>query len=353
MCISPVSIPNPNFGNRSALIQRIADTKSSRINVPCCVCSECVQSRQQQIVQRCRTMSLDHYAFFITLTYNPKSLPYYALSNGYSIPYADIKDLQNAFKRIRKAGAISRPFSYLAVTERGSSKGRPHFHVLLFVQKQSSDTSFTPRILESQLWHLFFKEWRRNYGSTRNPDYRPLFDYHRKIVAGKEYKNYDLHYVDPSRTDGGHADVAFYVTKYMLKPSRKEDRLRQALALNLPDDDYEVAWQTIRSKMLISKHFGYSTTLERDYILMQIKNSVMNPKGFQYTTEQGSFQLARYYRKFIPAHDFVMNMDISGGPLAVFKRREKTVEDISRSLNQHERIKDILEFRDISVYLPT
>ena len=47
-------------------------------------------------------------------------------STGYSIRFADVTDVQKMFKRLRKKNAFGRPFRYLAVSELGSKKGRPH-----------------------------------------------------------------------------------------------------------------------------------------------------------------------------------------------------------------------------------
>lgn len=71
--------------------------------------------------------SLKNYLFFATLTYNKESLPHITTSTGYDIPYADIHDLQNCFKRLRKSNAFTRPFRYLAVSELGKSVVVPTF----------------------------------------------------------------------------------------------------------------------------------------------------------------------------------------------------------------------------------
>lgn len=112
MCVSPVLIPNPNYHNKTDLIKRTADTESQYIRVPCNVCSECLAKRQSDLVQRARCMSLDHYIFFCTLTYNKESLPSVTCSNGFSISYADIGDLQKMFKRIRQGNLFGSDFKY-------------------------------------------------------------------------------------------------------------------------------------------------------------------------------------------------------------------------------------------------
>lgn len=97
------------------------------LRVPCGHCPECIANKQMQLVQRVQMESLSNYIFFATLTYNKDSLPHVLTSTGYDIPFADIRDLQNCFKRLRKSNAFTRSFRYFAVSELGSKKGRPHF----------------------------------------------------------------------------------------------------------------------------------------------------------------------------------------------------------------------------------
>ena len=252
MCLHPLLIPNPNRGKTypKGDPRNLYDCTSQYIYVPCGYCPQCIAVKQMYIVQRVQMESLENHLFFATLTYNQESLPRITTSTGYSIPYADISDIQNCFKRLRKSGAFSRPFRYFAVTERGSTYGRPHAHCLFFLPKYEGDSFLDCLNLESILFDALLAEWRRNYGSTRVPAYRPLCTYYRKFIGGKLSATYDLHYAVPSASDAGLASVAFYVCKYMLKPSTKEVRLQQALHLNLPDDEYETVWKTVRNRDL-------------------------------------------------------------------------------------------------------
>ena len=101
MCLSPVSIKNPNLGMTGPNAQ-FKDCVSLRINVPCGVCAECVVSRQMQYVQRLQTEELVNHLFFCTLTYNNDMLPVVTTSTGFSIRFADVSDCQKMFKRLRK-----------------------------------------------------------------------------------------------------------------------------------------------------------------------------------------------------------------------------------------------------------
>lgn len=125
MCLSPVRIKNPNLG-LTGPTAFYKDTVSHYIDVPCGVCAECVASRQLQFVQRLQMEELVNHLFFCTLTYNDDMLPVVSTSTGYNIRYADVRDVQNMFKRLRKRNAFGRPFRYFGVSELGSKRGRPH-----------------------------------------------------------------------------------------------------------------------------------------------------------------------------------------------------------------------------------
>lgn len=249
--------------------------------------------------------ALSNYVFFCTLTYNRASLPSLVTSTGFRISYADISDLQKMLKRLRKSKAFSRPFRYLAVTERGKEKGRPHLHILFFLPKYPSDNPrVTPLQLESLLYKSVLHEWRRNYGSTRKPDYRPLLTYKAIYKRGKLFAPYDLHYIQPTTEDVSGTNVAFYCTKYMLKPSDKETRLQQALRLNLPSDEYDKVWNTVRSRFLCSRQFGLNPSPFGDpdeviynHLREGIKLSELDDFPKFYNVDSGkSFPLAKYYR---------------------------------------------------------
>lgn len=308
MCISPVTIPNPNLGKHfsKGSLWSLKDCKSATIRVPCGHCPECVHSKQMQLCQRAHMESLSNYLFFATLTYNSESLPRVVTSTGFSISFADWRDLQLTFKRLRKRNSFTRPFRYLAVSERGSTRGRPHFHILFFVPKyDGDDPKITPSNLERIMWNALLSEWKRNISSNRRkPVYVNLLTFKRKLHLGRLISNYDLHYVRPSVGDDGAASVAFYVTKYMLKRSDKESRLQQALKLNLPEDEYDVVWDLVRSRVDTSLYFGLNPNPFGDFdenIVKYLRDCVLRSTEFAkfFNPSDGkSTPLARYYKSF-------------------------------------------------------
>lgn len=201
------------------------------------------------------------------------------------ILYADIHHVQLMMKNLRDNLLNTdlfkgRKISYLAVSERGKQNGRPHFHILFFVSKLPGDSLTTQlrglsyngsgltdsgiiRNLEKALYQAVFKYWSINVGTRKHPVYEPLFTYRKRYFGGKVYTNFDLHWVDPGtrNTDGTH-NVVYYVTKYMMKSSEKEQKLQQFLALNFNKVQFAEIWKTIKSKMLISKGLGLNVSFE-------------------------------------------------------------------------------------------
>lgn len=347
MCVSPVRIRNPNYGCTADLLVKTTDTLSRYINVPCGVCDECIAKKQSDLVQRVRVLSLDHYIFFYTLTYNDESLPRITCSNGVGVAFADHSDVRNMFKRIRKGNLFGYPFLFYSVSERGKGKGRPHFHGMIFIRKEYSkgDDLFTA-VLEKKIRNVLFHEWRRNYGSTRNPVWKPLFTYRSKFVGGVRYSNFDCHYVVPFVTEKGSADVAFYVTKYLLKPSDKERRLQQALSLNLDPDEYESIWKVVKSRSSKSLDFGAATPCEISYVKTQIQSTNECPEGMHFKNPDGTnAPLPRYYRRFVGPDDALKSVAARGGPLAI---RERSSGDIENSLQKGLIRKQKVAARDIS-----
>lgn len=359
MCVSPISIKNPNYGSKVPSIVATKDTVSAYIAVPCGVCYECQCSRQNGFVARASVMALDHHVFFATLTYNDDSLPCLGLSTGESIPYADIRDIRLAIKRIRKNNLFSREFSYLAASERGSKRGRPHFHVLFFVRKEKNDTIDDILTLELRMRSVLLSEWRRFVGSRRSPKWKNLCTFKRVLTSSGYKSNYDLHYVDPASSKKGSSDVFYYVTKYILKGSDKDERVRVALYHSLDSDEYNKAWQIVKSKVLVSKHFGLKTQTEFDFLRTCVCRSLSNPEGIKIYDPESckEYFIPRYYMQHsfsgvpvVSFEDYVFNIEIQGGPERFFKKRQRSFYEKLKSVEDGNRIRSAISCRDISVY---
>lgn len=325
MCISPVKVPNPVYHARyvSDFYRKTHDTQSLYIQVPCRQCDECISSMQSNIVTRCKIEGLDNHIFYATLTYDQKHLPHFLTSSGYNIPYADINHLQTVFKYLRKHNLFDRPFRYFGVSERGSQRGRPHFHVMFFLPKLKSDNRFVIDTLENKLYWSLRNNWRINIGSCFKPVWEPLFTYAEKYVSGILYRNYDLHYVDPNTTTDGSADVAFYISKYMLKPNDKERKLYHAFRLNLEESEFIRSWNIVRSKSFASVNLGFNTDIEKCKVLSDIESSYRNPEGpVIYDPHSGKpIPLPCYYWKYLTPHQYETVINNLGGPIRILEDR--------------------------------
>lgn len=302
MCLSPITIPNVNYHSKVVAGSPLSlkDCSNSKIGVPCGHCSECIHNKQMHIVQRAQMESLNSHVFFLTCTYNPESLPIFETSTGFRFMFADWHDLQNTFKRIRNNNAFTRPFKYLAVSERGSKRGRPHFHALIFLPKYPSDDVHTVFNLESILFKNFLKYYARNVGTRKCPKYVPLLTYKRAFIHGKLHTTYDLHAIQPTLCSSGISDVTFYVTKYMLKDSLSDEKRRSALKMNLSTEEFSTVWNKIRSKVISSKFFGYGFSYSDymnicDYLRKCVEASSEYPN---YINLDNGFQLplSKYYK---------------------------------------------------------
>lgn len=344
MCVSPILIPNPNRGYKGKF-SFLKDTSSLFIPVSCGCCSECVHTRQMSIVQRCQLETLTGYPFYCTLTYNNQSLPQLVCSDGKHIRYADLSDVKNMIKRLRNDNVFGRPFRYFAVSELGSKRARPHFHILFYLKKLEGDSIYTPINLESLLFKTVLQYWQRNYGSRRSPVYKPLCTYVRKYICGKLHTNYDLHYVTPSTLDGSTLDVPYYVTKYMLKPSDKASRLQSALRLNLPEDEYQDIWSKVKPRWFSSLNFGFGI------YGMQVKNKSLSERLSELENTQSFKYVRSSIDRSIQSSEFPKFFDFEKGqsvPLSRYWKSFGNLYTVDDAIHFH-RVNPLLRIDNVSI----
>lgn len=307
-CDCPILIPNPYYrADLSKGLNFLHDCSSQYMRVPCGNCPSCVATKQMYLLQRFYMESLDSYVYFSTFTYDDSHLPTLT-RNGYTFRYANFKHFTDMVKRIRKYDLFTRPFSYFAVSELGSLRGRPHFHCLWFVPSYPQDSKMVPYNLEQTLYQTLFNQWKvRVSGSYKYPVYEPLFEFHSKYYHGKVFSNFDTHFVRPVLGVSNTDSVAFYVMKYLLKGSTKERKLQQALRLNLDYEDYSNVWKTIHSHSQFSKGFGSGYNKDdlkkpSPSVLKYIKDCIKRtPNGSPYPCffsplDGSSYPLAPYYQ---------------------------------------------------------
>lgn len=281
MCLSPIKVVNKWYCPSSDIKKRdlfekrypywfLHDTSNFYINVPCGLCAQCLQARQNEFVQRCYFLSKYSWTLFGTLTYNNESLPRLYV-NGYDLKFAAISDFQNFIKRLRKHKILP-SFRYLCVSEYGddkvingvirTSRHRPHFHFMIFVPFQSKEDfnnefkgfEFAKNVLD---FIVSPAGWSRNYSTSSQPLYIPCSSF----IMRQNSSTYDCHLV----TGENREDVAYYVTKYVLKFSDYVNRLQSALKLNLPIDEYYRVWKIVRPRVLCSKGLGIKQVQDTDW----------------------------------------------------------------------------------------
>lgn len=263
--------------------------------IPCGKCYQCVSRRQTDIIQRAEVECRSSWAFFATLTYNPESLPILQLGD-YRLRYADIKDLQDMFKRLRVDNVFGYPFKYLAVSERGTEKGRPHFHLMLFFKKSDIGDSVRDarNFAFKHKWTLL-NYWKRNLGDRNHVQYQNLTTYRERYFRGRLNSNYDFHFVEPALSRGRESDVSFYVTSYMISSSEQTAKLRYALQQNYDGDIARDAFLKLKDKCVKSIGFGV-TDETKEIVRSNIDSSVS--RGFPvFQLNSGSqVPLSKYYR---------------------------------------------------------
>lgn len=264
MCTRPQYIPNQNYRTKSKnKWYKYKDTESQYLAVPCGHCEECIAVKQMGYVQRIMLESMKYEVFMIMYSYKDSMLPKLEV-NGYTFKYANIQDfilMTKRFEKWRKENDhrhtyIKYPFRYFGVTEKGEKKGRPHFHILIFIEKKYLPTKADCLNYASELWHIMLDNWQRNTGSTRKPIYENLCEYHERWRNGILERNFDCKYIDPGATINGIGDTAWYCMKYILKDADKEEKRRSALKLNLDENQYLKIWNTIKNKNFHSQYFG-------------------------------------------------------------------------------------------------
>lgn len=246
MCLSPITIKNPYYKLGNVGLNAFHDTVNSHIQVPCGQCPQCIAMRQSFFLQRVQMESLRSWLFMFTLTYNDESL-IYASAGEYNIAIPYLTDIQNMFKRFRRAGF---KFRVTYTTEYGKKHYRPHFHGIFALDKSLG----TPYKLEKQFYKLFFNEWRRNYSDdTFNPDWRPLFT---PIYSKGRCTTFDFHWIEPVMDHDN--DCAFYVSKYITKYDKRTHNLLKKILLDnsLFDGETSFLYKSIKPRCNTSKDFG-------------------------------------------------------------------------------------------------
>lgn len=333
MCLSPINLPNSQFdgfslayrkqvddeGVTKTVLQplkrsnlalgRYSDSATSYTLRPCGTCAECLRKQQLQLIQRCLAESETNHILFCTNTYKNEALRYVSAGDR-QLPVVDFHDFDNLvrFARINK---VIPPFKYLVCSEYGHNFHRPHIHYLIFIPKRSSDTPSTPfEYQESWIRHMKLY-WARNHGSRKNPVWTLNSQFIRIWRHGRLNSTYDCRAVVPSEQslrlspdqyEQDESNVAFYVTKYVLKFDPFVQRTQRWLRLNLSPEEYKSVWSQFRPQIRCSKFFG-SDPSHASKIKDDIQHSLTqtdSPYPLYYLPDGKGVPLSRYYRSGRP-----------------------------------------------------
>lgn len=336
MCLTPIPIRNANKAvnignihiNQTEIFNKLKDNESKYMWVPCGCCKQCIAIAQMELVERIQMEAIYNHIFMGTLTYKDETLPRLETPiwedktgrehEGYQYRYAKYEDASAMIRRMRDRNVYGIPFKYLIVTERGSKRARPHFHILLLFKKKDIGKNYTDCLnFEQKYKWTLLENWQRNIGSKHYPLYQDLCEYRESYRGGKKRATYDFHYINPLLTKGGVTDAAFYVLKYMLK-GIQDKRTMQAIFLNYDTVTAWNIWNRIRNRREYSLGFGLDIDLSKKGKDRTITEDICNPEIVEYLqtgvkrslaakTEYAyyycpenilTFPLANYYKRY-------------------------------------------------------
>lgn len=281
MCLYPIKIANPHYHGQPH--QYIAgevhplssDFVSARptIEVPCGDCLECQNTRYSAILQRAQIEAATSYVYFVTMTYDEQHIPSFEFTTNdgkvKSVYFSDVRHTQAMFKRLRNVSYFAdRGLRFLAVTEFGSERFRPHHHLLVYVARKSTDNELTPYKIESSLSFWIRRFYAKNVGTRKHPIYEPYFTYVRKFKNGHWNSTFDCRLVvDRDKKDKFAMNDPTAVTKsinyligYVQKTSKYDAAVGQALSQMkdyMDRDTYKHLCRMLQSRLYYSKHFGF------------------------------------------------------------------------------------------------
>lgn len=170
MCNFPITVKNPRID---------FDDIKDRIflDVPCGKCSACKSSKRMEWYVRAYYEYLDTvnsggFVYYLTLTYNNKSLPKFKLNDNTFIACFNSLDIRNYIKRVRMTCMRNLDpdfeFKFFLTSEYGGNTHRPHYHVLFFVKNATYKYRFKG-IARRQWFQGFTAPGKLNNGEVNSP----------------------------------------------------------------------------------------------------------------------------------------------------------------------------------------
>lgn len=293
MCLSPIEIPNPYIKYGSFRLDekfRRFTPSSPNIKVPCGHCSECLLAKSDSFIQRCEIESLTSHVVSVMLSYSPHAIPTTTVldpetGKEHLVAYPDNNHIANLIKRLRNNDSFGgRDFRYFAVSEYGSKRHRPHWHILFFISRRTGETPQELQALLDLLKTSIFEYWSENIGTRKHPIYRPFIKLATTVHKGKTYSNYYFKLVTPLRPDcngnlspiplsqeyleaiNDPSSFVSYLTKYLYKSSSFERDLTDVLdhsefftpdGVSIPIEHVRFLYSIFGTRRLASKGIGF------------------------------------------------------------------------------------------------
>lgn len=155
MCYRSINIYNP--------VRTFNFDQPIRTSVPCLQCADCQRIMQNEwffrsFIEFKYYRSIHGACYFVTLTYNDQSLPYFTLPDGTKQSCFNRLHVRNFIKYIRvwlkRHHYMSEGIKYIICSEYGTQKKRPHYHGLLYFPFHLDSLSFT-RLMKTCWKHGF------------------------------------------------------------------------------------------------------------------------------------------------------------------------------------------------------
>lgn len=206
-CFKPIVAFKPLEGGALIFVER----KGYReIKLPCGQCIGCRIRKREEWAVRCYCESRMHRSsHFITLTYNPESMP-----SDMSLNY---RHVQLLLKSMRKQYG---PFRYFVCGEYGDEYQRPHWHMLAFgldiSDRVKSNSMFSKRdIFESPSLSGMWKKGFASIGQVTYASARYCAVYTTKRISGDRAED---HYTRVDTATGVINNVVPEFARMSLKP---------------------------------------------------------------------------------------------------------------------------------------
>lgn len=255
MCISPITIKNPNYATAKRLHTSLSwlNEDTMYIQVPCGKCHECRRVREDNYIQRLQLEQFYNHIYFFTLTICDEALPHFATSEGDLIPVAPWDELTKMWKRLRKSNVFGH-FRYFVLNEYGGKNHRPHFHGFILLRKDEFPDA---KAGEKLVFDTLKEEWRKNVGTTFEPIWKPMFHYKEKYINGILNRTLDVSYVEEIGKASSVSNSIKYALKYTFK---KDDYVEEVLDLawnsSMSDEELRDFTKAFKPKIQKSQYLG-------------------------------------------------------------------------------------------------